>query len=110
MEMGAQWVDVLPRGSPRAHSRLLVAAGALSSKSLFSLETQGLICQLPHLVLVHPYTSRNLSLATHPDALQVYFDVRHGDEDLGRIVMGLYGKTVPKVGLPVPLLRRSAPC
>ncbi|GAA6049381.1 hypothetical protein JCM3770_007317 [Rhodotorula araucariae] len=27
---------------------------------------------------------------------KVYFDVQHGDEPLGRIVMGLYGKTVPK--------------
>ncbi|WPH03612.1 peptidyl-prolyl cis-trans isomerase B like protein [Acrodontium crateriforme] len=27
---------------------------------------------------------------------KVYFDIQHGDEDLGRIVMGLYGKTVPK--------------
>ena len=27
---------------------------------------------------------------------QVYFDVQHGDKPLGRIVMGLYGKTVPK--------------
>ncbi|CAG8957018.1 hypothetical protein HYFRA_00012498 [Hymenoscyphus fraxineus] len=27
---------------------------------------------------------------------KVYFDISHGDEPMGRIVMGLYGKTVPK--------------
>jgi len=25
-------------------------------------------------------------------SFQVYFDIQHGDESLGRIVMGLYGK------------------
>lgn len=27
---------------------------------------------------------------------QVYFDMRIGDEDVGRIVIGVFGKTVPK--------------
>jgi len=27
---------------------------------------------------------------------KVYFDIQHGDEPLGRVVLGLYGKTVPK--------------
>ncbi|KAJ7594312.1 peptidylprolyl isomerase B [Mycena floridula] len=27
---------------------------------------------------------------------KVYFDIKHGDNDLGRITMGLYGGTVPK--------------
>ena len=26
----------------------------------------------------------------------MYFDITHGDEPLGRVVIGLYGKTVPK--------------
>ena len=41
---------------------------------------------------------------------QVYFDITHGDESLGRVVLGLYGKTVPKVAIsihplePMPML------
>ena len=27
---------------------------------------------------------------------KVYFDITHGDEAMGRVVIGLYGKTVPK--------------
>ena len=28
---------------------------------------------------------------------KVYFDIEHGEEPMGRITLGLYGKTVPKV-------------
>ncbi|RJE20517.1 hypothetical protein PHISCL_07158 [Aspergillus sclerotialis] len=27
---------------------------------------------------------------------KVFFDIEHGDKPLGRVVLGLYGKTVPK--------------
>ena len=30
---------------------------------------------------------------------KVYFDMQHGDEEIGRIVMGLYGGTVPRVNM-----------
>lgn len=35
---------------------------------------------------------------------KVYFDITHGDEELGRVVLGLYGKTVPKVRNLSPFL------
>ena len=31
------------------------------------------------------------------DCKQVFFDIEHGDKPIGRVVLGLYGKTVPKV-------------
>jgi hypothetical protein len=30
------------------------------------------------------------------DYLQVYFDIRMGDEEIGRMVIGLFGDVVPK--------------
>ena len=33
---------------------------------------------------------------------KVYFDIEHDDQPLGRIVIGLYGKTVPKVSSNSP--------
>ena len=30
------------------------------------------------------------------DYKQVFFDIEHGDKPIGRVVLGLYGKTVPK--------------
>lgn len=38
-----------------------------------------------------------LSPSTLPvNHMQVFFDVRIGDKDVGRIVIGLFGKVVPK--------------
>lgn len=36
---------------------------------------------------------------------KVFFDIKHGDKELGRIVLGLYGKTVPKVRSFEPCFR-----
>lgn len=44
------------------------------------------------------YFSQTAEAAKGPKIThKVYFDVTHGDEPIGRIVMGLYGKTTPKV-------------
>ena len=39
---------------------------------------------------------------------KVYFDVEHDGQPLGRIVMGLYGKTVPKVSRRRRILHQFA--
>ncbi|PWW72020.1 putative cis-trans protein [Tuber magnatum] len=39
-----------------------------------------------------PTEAAKSPLITH----KVFFDMKHGDKELGRIVFGLYGKTVPK--------------
>jgi hypothetical protein len=41
---------------------------------------------------------------------KVYFDIEHGGKPIGRVVMGLYGKTTPKVciqAMPPALLDRT---
>lgn len=40
-----------------------------------------------------PTEAAKSPLITH----KVFFDIKHGEQELGRIVFGLYGKTVPKV-------------
>lgn len=41
---------------------------------------------------------------------KVYFDITHGDEPIGRIVLGLYGKTVPSMSILVMRLPRKHLC
>ncbi|TNY24351.1 cyclophilin-like domain-containing protein [Rhodotorula diobovata] len=50
------------------------------------------------LVLALVAVLSNVALAAKGPVItsKVYFDIQHGDEPLGRVVMGLYGKTVPK--------------
>lgn len=39
---------------------------------------------------------KDLALSKVIFIIQVYFDIKIGDTDAGRIVIGLFGKTVPK--------------
>ena len=63
---------------------------ALLQKLLVSIL---LICSLTFVLLAQASEAGKGPKITH----KVYFDVNHGDDEMGRIVIGLYGKTVPKV-------------
>lgn len=51
-----------------------------------------LLLGLSLLFVAQPVEAAKGPKITH----KVYFDITQGDEPLGRVVMGLYGKTVPK--------------
>lgn len=56
---------------------------------------------LPFSLIIFPlfllFTARSALANNGPKITKkVYFDVSHGEKPLGRIVMGLYGATVPK--------------
>ena len=60
---------------------------------LFSRISPSLLSVLTAVLLLSP----SVSATKGPKITKkVFFDVYHGDESLGRIVMGLYGNTVPK--------------
>ncbi|ORY78102.1 cyclophilin-like domain-containing protein [Leucosporidium creatinivorum] len=61
----------------------------MMAKSSFLFALAFLVAALLHCV---PVEAAKGPVITN----KVYFDIKHGDKDLGRIVMGLYGKTVPK--------------
>jgi len=49
------------------------------------------------LTVVFVYLAQTAEAVKGPKIThKVYFDVNHGDESMGRIVIGLYGKTTPK--------------
>lgn len=49
------------------------------------------------LTIVFVYLAQTAEAVKGPKIThKVFFDIKHGDEDLGKIVIGLYGKTTPK--------------
>lgn len=50
------------------------------------------------LLRLSPFAAyTGLMILLGADYKQVFFDIEHGDKPIGRVVLGLYGKTVPKV-------------
>lgn len=62
-----------------------------------------LVCTASFLYFAQTVEAQKGPKITH----KVYFDIQHGDEEIGRIVMGLYGGTVPKVGPLTMLVQKS---
>lgn len=52
-----------------------------------------LMCTVSFLYFAQTAEAQKGPKITH----KVYFDIQHGDEDIGRITFGLYGGTVPRV-------------
>jgi len=58
---------------------------------------RAVISVLVLLTITFLFFAQTVSAAKGPKITnKVYFDIVHGDEPMGRIVIGLYGKTVPK--------------
>lgn len=50
------------------------------------------------LTIVFVFMAQNVEATKGPKIThKVFFDIKHGEEELGRVVIGLYGKTTPKV-------------
>ncbi|KAE9963939.1 Peptidyl-prolyl cis-trans isomerase B [Venturia inaequalis] len=60
---------------------------------------RSLIALLTILTLIFVFFAQTTEAATKGPKItsRIYLDITHGDEELGRIVIGLYGKTTPKV-------------
>jgi len=59
---------------------------------------------IPSIFLIALLFIAQVVLATKGPLItsKVFFDIKIGDEDIGRIELGLYGKTVPKTVRPLP--------